>query len=145
MTLNPVPGLPLEQQPDTVLLRMCLWAEARGEPVDGQLAVGHVIQNRALAQSKTLGKIILARKQFSWTNDGDPNRDQVLDAWKKDPGGWLRADVLAFLLEHGLTIDPSHGATHYYNPHVSQPAWGRGHDGWRELAVIGRHVFGIAA
>lgn len=145
MTLRPVPGLPLEQQPDDVLLRMCLWAEARGEPLDGLLAVAHVILNRASRSNLTVGKVILKPLQFSWTMETDPNRVKVMDAWEQDHDGWLKADVIAWLAGHGLTVDPTKGSTHYYNPATASPKWGRGYSGWDERAQIGRHIFGRAA
>ncbi len=146
MTIRPVPGLTIEQQPDNVLLRMCLWAEARGEPLLGILAVAWVIGNRARRRRKTLAYIILEPKQFSWTNADDPNRLKVLDAWRTDPDGWGRVDIVAHLYEDGATTDPTGAALNYYRPiNGNHPAWGRGHQGWREHVTIGNHIFGIAA
>jgi len=145
MVIRPVPGLTLEQQPDDVLMRCCLWAEARGEPNDGMLGVAHVILTRAKRKAVSVGHVILARKQFSWTMDSDPNRAKVLDAWQSDPSGWQRADIIAWLASHGYTIDPTQGSTHYYNPSVADPPWGRRDSRWKEKAAIGHHIFGIAA
>jgi spore germination cell wall hydrolase CwlJ-like protein len=91
-----------------------------------------------------VGKVILKPLQFSWTMDSDPNRSKVFDAWEKDPDGWSKADVIAWLVEHALTVDPTHGSTHYYNPSACSPRWGRGANGWVEKAVIGHHCFGTA-
>lgn len=144
MTIRPVPGLTLEQQPEEVLFRMCLWAEARGEPLDGMLGVAHVILNRTKGGKKSVRGVILAPYQFSWTMDSDPNRTKAFEAWKADPSGWQRADVVAWLVEHGLTVDPTHGSRNYYNPTTAQPAWGRGHPKWVEKAALGHHIFGDA-
>lgn len=144
MTIRPVPGLTLEQQPDEVLLRCCLWAEARGEPNEGVLAVAHVILTRAKKSGKSVGGVILAPYQFSWTMESDPNRGKVLDAWEKDAAGWQRVDIIGWLASHGYTVDPTLGATHYYAYKSCSPKWGRGNPDWVETAQIGNHVFGRA-
>jgi spore germination cell wall hydrolase CwlJ-like protein len=142
--MNPVPGLTIEEQPGDVLVRLCMWAEARGEPVLGRLAVWWVVSNRSDRRDETPKEVVLARNQFSWTRSDDPNRSQVLDAWKHDPNGWLAVDVISSLAESGYTTDPTSGATEYYNPALSSPSWGRGSPGWKEHTVIGHHVFGVA-
>lgn len=55
------------------LVALTIYGEARGEPVQGQIAVGCVIRNR-LSLSKTYRDICLAPKQFSCWNYDDPNR-----------------------------------------------------------------------
>ena len=104
----PVPGIPIEQQPAPVLLRLCLWGEARGESAIGKLAIAWVIKNRAAK------------------------------------GNYAACDAVAALLIGGWTTDPSLGSTHYYNPAVASPPWGRGSPWWQERATIGNHCFGLA-
>lgn len=143
--IKPVPGLAIEQQPSSVLSRMLLYGEARNQPAIGALAVLSVVYNRASQSGKTVRDEILKPWQFSSFNQNDPNRALLLDAWKTDPVSWSRADAICELYEEHATPDPTKGATHYYNPSVVQPAWGRGSSGWTELAVIDDHVFGRAA
>lgn len=141
---GPSPGLPLEQQPGPVVERMNLWAEARGEGPVGMAAVWRVVEHRAGRRLTRRADEVLRRKQFSWTSEPDTVRRALL-AYRDDPVHWAIADAVCALGEAGLLGDPTNGATHYYNAALAAPAWGRGHPGWVETAVIGRHVFGRAA
>ena len=49
-------------------LAMNIYHEARGEQLAGQVAVGHVVLNRAERQGKPVKDIVLAPYQFSWAN-----------------------------------------------------------------------------
>lgn len=142
---RPVPGLSIEQQPENIILRICLWAEARGESALGRLAILYVLKNRALKHETSMKAEVLKPKQFSSFNADDPNRPHLLDAWDIDASGWAAVDAICSLFEQDGTVNPVADATHYYNPSVVQPAWGRGHVGWKEDAQIGHHVFGVAA
>lgn len=142
---RPVDGLPIEAQPESLIVRMCLWAEARGEPPLGMLGVWWVLRNRAVTRVTSMKEEVLRRKQFSSFNPDDPNRPKLLTAFRDDPQGWFAADATAAIAELGHTVDPTNGSTSYYNPAVCQPAWGRGHPGWQEHITIGHHVFGVAA
>ena len=129
---------------DIDIMSRTVYGEARGETWLGKVQVAIVILNRVKAGKKSLSGVILAPYQFSWTMDSDPNRVKVFDAWQKDPTGWQRADIIAWLASHGLTVDPTHGSRNYYNPSTAQPAWGRGHPKWVEKAALGHHIFGDA-
>jgi len=145
MSLRPAPGVPLDQQSEAVLLRCCVWSEARGESPRGQLAVAHVIRNRTIARSKTLREVMLEPAQFSCFNADDPNRTKMLRAYELDPTGWAVADAICSLVESGDTLDPTKSSLNYYVADMPKPpSWGRGHAGWREKVVVGRHVFGVA-
>lgn len=148
MTSYPVPGLTLAEQPGGILLRICLWEEARGEQDEGgrlesvaMFAVARVVYTRAQKQGKSIKDIILAHRQFSWTED--KQRAKALLAHRLDPTSWERADTVADLIESGDPYDPTNGADHYYNPKVATPAWGRGHPEWHETAQLGNHIFGV--
>lgn len=143
--IRPVPGLQIEDQPDKVVGCMCVWAEARGQSAKGRLAVRWVITTRAHLQKTSVRQIVLAKRQFSSFNADDPNRAKLLTAWLNDSTSWAQASETCELFEAMCTIDPTNGATHYYNPKVAQPAWGRGHKDWEEHVVIEAHVFGRAA
>lgn len=53
-----------------------LYHEARGEPVEAQVAVVYVCLHRAEWKTENIRSIILMRKQFSWTTD----RAKVVEA-----------------------------------------------------------------
>ena len=55
------------------VMALTMYGEARGEPVEGQIAVGWVIKNRAVAWNKGIIEICIQPEQFSCWNENDPN------------------------------------------------------------------------
>lgn len=133
---------PIERQTGAVLLALLGYGEARGEGSLGILAVMHVAMNRAAKPNHTLEGVILSRMQFSCFNLNDPNRAHLLMADKDDPLSWGACAAIAELALGGHTSDPTGGATHYYASSIPAPPWALH---WRETAVIGNHIFGVAA
>lgn len=94
------------------LLARIISAESRGEPYEGQVAVGAVILNRIDHPSfpNTLAGVIYQPSAFSCINDGQVN-EAVSDSAKKAAqdaiNGW----------------DPSGGAIYYYNPAKTTNKW----------------------
>jgi len=130
---------------DRELLARTLDAEAGGEGVQGMMAAGAVINNRASAKGyggSSIRDVILAPGQFSAWNSvtgyaggkGALNRDER----RPSQDAYRVADMLL----SGEYEDPTGGATHYYNPDVADPKWGmRAGGDWQR---IGNHVFGFA-
>jgi hypothetical protein len=52
-------------------MALTIWAEARGESHEGQLAVGYVILNRARLWRKSIKEVCYAKNQFSCYNSND--------------------------------------------------------------------------
>jgi spore germination cell wall hydrolase CwlJ-like protein len=116
-----------------------IYFEARSEPVDGMLAVGHVVLNR-LASNRfpdTVCKVVRQggdqrrhRCQFSWWCDGRSDQTHNKVAWNS-------ARLIAWFVYNGQTQDPTGGALWYHADYVSPY--------WREAYVqgpqIGRHIF----
>lgn len=94
------------------LLARIISAESRGEPYEGQVAVGAVILNRIDHPSfpNTLSGVIYQPSAFSCVNDGQIEED-VYESSKKAAqdaiNGW----------------DPSGGAIYYYNPAKATSKW----------------------
>jgi N-acetylmuramoyl-L-alanine amidase len=112
---------------DTQLLALCIWGEARGESVTGQLAVAHVVLNRAASPrwwGHDVRSVILKKWQFSYFNS-------------RSPGPGLVQLAIAELAMGKLTLDPTLGATHYHAVGVT-PDWTRL---LRHVVDIGRHRF----
>jgi spore germination cell wall hydrolase CwlJ-like protein len=104
-----------------------LWAEARGEPVDGQRAVAHVMVNRVKdgRWGPNLGSVCLAPLQFSCWNSRDPNRLSMAKL-PDDDQALMKLAALINAAATGQTQDPTGGATHYYNPDsVAEPEWAK--------------------
>lgn len=112
---------------DHYLLSRMISAEARGEPYDGQVAVGAVILNRVEHPSfpNTISGVLFQPGAFSALNDGQ--YDQPISEISK------RAAKDAM---NGL--DPSGGAIYYYNPAKSTNKWIFSRP---VIGKIGKHVF----
>lgn len=132
------------------LIATCLWAEARGEPKEGQQAVCNVILNRVRrGMAPNIRRAILAPRQFSWTSPRDVNHAKALQAKEQDPQGWERAEKIASLAMTGVIEDLSKGADHYLNIEITRklrggtlPRWAqKGIDDGRITVVIGSHTF----
>ena len=94
------------------LLARIISAESRGEPYEGQVAVGAVILNRIAHPSfpNTLSGVIYQPGAFSCLTDGQVNATVTESAKKAAQdaiNGW----------------DPSGGAIYYYNPAKSTNKW----------------------
>lgn len=126
------------------LLALTLDAEAGGEGYDGMLAAGSVIANRAKTDGYggDISEVIMKPGQFSAWNSvtGYANGEGGLDMASRNPS--KDAYAVADSILSGKYEDPTGGATHYYNPSVANPKWGRDAGGnWER---IGNHVFGNA-
>jgi len=129
---------------DRELLARTLQAEAGNQGYGGMLAAGSVIMNRANASGygNGLRGVILNPGQFSaWnsrTGYAGGEQGQDMANMRASDEAYKAADALM----SGGYEDVTGGATHYYNPSISQPDWGQKAGGdWRK---IGDHVFGFA-
>ena len=112
---------------DAALLARLISAEARGEPYNGQVAVGAVVLNRMKHPSfpNTMSGVIYQPGAFSCMSDGQFNQpvaDSCYRAARDALNGW----------------DPSGGAIYYFNPATATSKWI-----WSRplLIVIGKHRF----
>lgn len=132
------------------VLALTLLGEARGEPIEGKIAVACVIRNRlefgAGRYGDSLERVCLKPKQFSCWNSSDPNL-RVLQAFAAamakgeaivDPI-YRECEWVADGLLKGV-IQPRVGkATHYYSVTLGKPPkWAEGAQ-W--VARVGRHLF----
>ncbi|HUW64228.1 MAG TPA: cell wall hydrolase [Spirochaetia bacterium] len=116
---------------DLTLLAHLIYAEARGEPFSGQVAVGAVIINRLASPvfPKTIREVIMQHSGRSY--QFQPVSDGAIDLTPDATA--VRAAISAL---NGR--DPSHGALYFYNPAQADDSW------IRSLPVItriGNHVF----
>lgn len=130
------------------MLAATLQAEAGGEGVAGMVATGAVIRNRAETGKyggNSISGVIMKPGQFSAWNgvtgyaDGQGSIDMNKLNVSKD--AYAAADAIL----SGNYEDPTGGATHYYNPNVATPAWGKNQNpagGGGDWTTIGNHVFG---
>lgn len=120
---------------DVELLARLIYGEARGEGVQGMLAVAQVAMNRAARPGwwgSNLKEVILHPYQFSCFNDAysaaliNPSDDS-----------WEDCKKIAVIVLGGVA-DPTFGATHYFADYIDPPNWAAG---MTHTATIGRHLF----
>ena len=114
---------------DLQLLARAINGEARGEPYEGQVAVGAVILNR-VKNSKfpnTIAGVIYQKGAFTAVADGQINvpikeGSTVLKAARDALNGW----------------DPTNGCIYYFNPNTATNKWI-----WSRpvIKTIGKHRF----
>lgn len=124
-------GLFKYSEKDVQCLAQNIYFEARGEPIQGKIAVAQVTINRAnhLTQfDKTICGVVYAHKQFSWTEHNNKIKD-----WKQ----WREAKYLAKSIISGQIKLPKFAALYFHNLTI-QPRWVKKH---RYLATIGNHIF----
>lgn len=116
-----------QQDGDLYLLARLISAEARGEPYEGQVAVGAVVLNRVDHASfpNSISGVIYQPGAFSCLDDGQFNEPIAESAYRAASdalNGW----------------DPSYGAIYYFNPSTATSKWI-----WSRPAIvtIGKHMF----
>lgn len=114
---------------DLQLMARAINGEARGEPYEGQVAVGAVILNRVKSSQfpNTIAGVIYQSGAFTAVSDGQINvpikeGSTVLKAARDAMNGW----------------DPTGGAIYYFNPATATNKWI-----WSRplIKTIGKHRF----
>ena len=114
---------------DVQLIARAINGEARGEPYEGQVAVGAVIMNRVKSSKfpNTISGVIYQQGAFTAVSDGQINvaiseSSTVVKAARDALNGW----------------DPSGGALYYFNPATATNKWI-----WSRplIKTIGKHRF----
>ena len=124
-------GINLNEQSnnDLYLLAQCVYAEARGEPYVGQVAVAAVILNRVKHPDfpNTIYGVVYQPWAFTAVYDGqigyEPN-ETAYQAAQDALNGW----------------DPTYGSIYYYNPATATSQWIFSR---KVVVTIGKHVFAV--
>ena len=109
------------------LISKVIYGEARGEPYEGQVAIGAVLLNR-VADSRfpnTISGVVYQSGAFTCVSDGQINLSPNSTAKKAAQdaiNGW----------------DPTHGSIYYFNPNTATSSWI-----WSrpQTLRIGKHIF----
>ena len=122
-----------ELSSDMRCLAQAIYFEARGEPLDGQLAVGRVIVNRAESSRfpDSYCGVVTQRSQFSFVRGGRiPNVNP-------NSAAWMRAKAIARIAHQELWDSAAHDALFFHATYV-KPSWAN-----RKVAAatIDRHIF----
>jgi hypothetical protein len=114
-------------------LAKAVYFEARGEPIEGQLAVAQVVLNRADSgrYPATLCEVVTQPWQFSFIRKGRfPTPDFGSEAWRK-------AVAIARIAQSKLAGNLPSNVLWYHATYVS-PSWGKR---LHRTAQIGLHIF----
>lgn len=114
---------------DLYLLAKVIYAEARGEPYVGKVAVGAVVLNRVKNANfpNTIAGVVYQPWAFTAVHDGqiNLNPDETCKKAAQDAlNGW----------------DPTYGSIYYYNPRTATSSWIFSR---KTTVVIGKHTFAM--
>ncbi|HEY1604308.1 MAG TPA: cell wall hydrolase [Allosphingosinicella sp.] len=118
---------------DELCLAKAVYFEARGESLDGQLAVAQVVLNRAASgiYPPSVCGVVTQPAQFSFVHDG------IMPAPDTSGECWHKALAIADIAIKHLAPSVASNVLWYHATYVA-PAWGRQHV---RVAQIGMHIF----
>ena len=116
---------------DITCLAKNIYHEARGEPIEGQIAVAQVTLNRVRTGDfgASICKVVYAPRQFSWTLD---KRKQV-----KNDKAWDTSLAIANEVLTGRAHITNFNALYFHTRQV-KPKWKRSK---QFVTTIGNHIF----
>jgi hypothetical protein len=121
------------QDAEQLCLAKAIYFEARGETLEGQLAVAEVVLNRSRSgrYPPTICAVVTQPAQFSFIRAGRfPTVDPTSDCWKKSL-------AIAEIASKRLATSLAPNVLWYHATYVA-PAWGRQKT---RAAQIGTHIF----
>lgn len=138
----------LDALDDNEAMYLTIIGEARGERVEGQIAVANVIMNRVQIRNLAVKYVCFQRLQFSCWNLDDPNRTLLerlaedLLADNHDNNDYKQIQwIVDGVLDHKLD-DNTNKADHYMTTKLfnsqNRPSWARTPT---SHVVIGNHTF----
>lgn len=121
------------QDDQQLCLAKAVYFEARGESLEGQLAVAEVVLNRAASgrYPATLCGVVTQPAQFSFIRRGR------FPAVRMNADCWRKALAIADIARNRLAYQIPSNVLWYHANYVA-PAWGRWHV---RVAQIGAHIF----
>lgn len=116
-------------QNDINLMAKIVYAESKGEPYKGKVAVASVILNRVIDPNfpNTVEGVIKQKNAFSCVINGEINVVPNSDSYNA-------------VMEAIRGNDPTNKALYYYNPAIATCTWMKGVEK-KNVKNIGRHVF----
>lgn len=131
---------------EMMCMALAIYFEARGEPLEGQVAVGQVIMNRVEdpRYPSDACSVVYEAEYYSW-NPELPIRNRCqfsfyCDGQSDNPGEqreFERCVLVASAVLNKETKDVVRGATHYHTTRV-QPHWAEKD---KQVRRIAKHVF----
>lgn len=140
----------LDLLPDEILA-LTIYGEARGENIEGQIAVGNVVMNRwkdGPSKYKSVKDVCLEPYQFSCWNKTDPNYEELLKLGKLIEEGKKISSTLnqCLYIARGMMgyyfLDNTNGSKYYMTSSLlnsdRRPKWAEVR---RDEIKIGNHTF----
>lgn len=140
-----------------------IYHEARGESLEGKIAVAHVTVNRVWHHRypNTVCDVVYQARyyvnwkgnrvprrhqcQFSWYCDGKPDHIVLADSQGRpivpNVRAWRQSMQVAQGVLEGSYPDNTGSATHYFNPDLADPHWQKVYD---QVAVVDNHAFYVS-
>ncbi|MBS6600581.1 MAG: cell wall hydrolase [Clostridium sp.] len=116
-------------QSDIDLMAKLVYAESRGEPFEGKVAVASVVLNRVINPEfpNSIKEVIFQKNAFSCVKDNEiiANPDE---------------DCYNAVYEAIKGVDPTNNAIFFYNPKISTCSWMKSTEK-TDVKTIGNHVF----
>lgn len=117
------------EEENKLALARVIFGEARGELVEAQMAVGHVVLNRLQSGrfAKNIAGVIYQHRQFSSMNSGDPSCLIAHSIDFFEDNNKIAASIYKIssdLMDRKLS-DNTKNATFFYNGHISSPKWSK--------------------
>ncbi len=114
-------------------LANAVYFEARGEPIEGQLAVADVVMNRVGSGKypTTICGVVTQPWQFSFVRDG------IIPAADRTSASWKKAVAISEIVLRDLDTNMDKDVLWYHADYVS-PGWGKR---LKKQRKIGLHIF----
>lgn len=138
----------LDKRKQIQCLAKNIYFEARGEPVEGQVAVAFVTLNRVESKEfpNTICEVVEQRRgricQFSWLCESRPSyiyRNNLLTISDDPLYNEIRDLAVYVYANHDIMKDPTYGALFYHADYVNVRKIGVRN--LHRTAVVGRHIF----
>ena len=126
-------GAKVSQLAEVHCLALNVYHEARGETLEGMLAVAAVTLNRMRHKHfpNRLCEVVWQPRQFSWTHDGKSDRPRDRKAWQRA----LRIAKATLAMGYFGTVGD---AVYFHAEYGRAPYWSRR---FEKIRKIGRHIF----
>jgi len=123
----------VEEHVERYCLTQAIYYEARGEGVQGQLAVADVVLQRQKSKyhPDTICGVVYEPYQFSFVSDGSTLREIDVESWNKAD------DLAGRILRHEVKTSLT-GRALFYHAKTVRPDWA---DTMVKTAEIGNHIF----
>lgn len=125
----------INRDTDIEWLALNIYHEARGETVEGMMAVGVVTLNRVRSSKypDTIKEVVKQYKQFSWYWDGISDVPYDVTSWETS-----KAIAKILLINNNLKIKQKLRNVYHYHAKSVKPRWAKHMD---KVEKIGNHIF----